>query len=220
MDIQKIKELTKHYLSQEKSGHDWLHIQRVVTNCEQIIKQIQEPINIQVVLAAAYTHDLLDDKLKAEHLLKEEDLRHLLEQAKVPQKEVEQVLTIIKKLSFSANLIEKQTLTLEGQIVQDADRLDAMGAIGIARTFYYGGSKGHILYDPKADSTASPSILSKESYRQVRNVRQHFNDKLLKLKSLMNTKAGQKMAENRHQLMVDFLQAFDQETLLNIEQSS
>ncbi|MGF3114131.1 HD domain-containing protein [Facklamia sp. P12937] len=220
MDMDKIKDFSKTYLRQEKSGHDWLHIQRVVANCEQIIKHIQEPINVDVVLAAAYTHDLLDEKIKVDYLLTEKDVRHILKEAQMSLEEIEQVLSIIKNLSFAANLIEKQHLTLEGQIVQDADRLDAIGAIGIARTFYYGGSKGHSLYDPKAVHTSAQAVCSKETYRQVRNVRQHFDDKLLKLKNLMNTKAGQEMAKNRHQLMIDFLQAFDQETLSNTNQLS
>ncbi|MGX7108453.1 HD domain-containing protein [Facklamia miroungae] len=212
MDIQKIKYLSKRYLSNEKSGHDWLHIQRVVSNCQKIMQEVSEPINHQIVLAAAYVHDLIDDKLQVEHRLSIKELRGHLLNAEMTPNEIEEVLQIISKLSFASNLSSRQALSLEGQIVQDADRLDAIGAIGIARTFYYGGSHGHSLYTFNQEDRNIHNSSTKEIYRQTTDVRQHFDDKLLLLKDLMNTQAGRSLAEERHQLMLTFLKAFDQET--------
>src|SRR5699024_3099173 len=110
--------------------------------------------------------------------------------------------------SYSSNLVDKKTLTKEGQIVQDADRLDAIGAIGIGRAFYYGGHKHEAMYDP---AILPRQHLTKARYRQPSTVINHFYEKLLLLKEQINTVEGRRIAKQRHQILQQFVHQFEQE---------
>jgi len=118
------------------------------------------------------------------------------------------IFDIIENMSYRKNLTGKKTLSLEGQIVQDADRLDAIGAIGIGRTFYYGGNKHNIMHDP----TILPrTVINEENYKLPNTVINHFYEKLFLLKDMMNTEKAKKLAISRHNLLVEFVKQFENE---------
>jgi len=190
--VQTIEDFVKERLKQEGSGHDWWHIDRVRKNALLIGKH-EEEVNMFIVETAALLHDLIDDKLSNEIKLEVTDVKKLLIELEVDSNEVDEILFIIENISFRKHISAGQ-LSLEGKIVQDADRLDAIGAIGIARTFAFAGSRGNVIYDPEG-LDLSYAI-------------QHFYDKLLKLKELMNTKTGKLLAEERHQYLEGFLEQF------------
>ena len=192
--ISRIEEFVHHKLQLEGSGHDWWHIERVRKNALQIGEA--EHANIFVVELAALLHDLIDDKLPVTVRLKVIDVERFLEEIGVEKAIATDVISIINVISFRKNTPASQ-LTLEAKVVQDADRLDAIGAIGIARTFIYAGSKGNLLYDP--ENQEGTDAIS------------HFYAKLLKLKDLMNTDTGRRIAEERHQFLHQFLDRFYQE---------
>lgn len=173
--------------SADTSGHDAAHTMRVYRNA-LIISGDQE-VNMLRVSLAALLHDADDHKLF--HTEKNANARAFLSGQQVPDAEIEEICRIINAVSFSQNQKDRthRPETLEAQIVQDADRLDAMGAVGIARTFAYGGAHG----------------------RELEESVQHFHKKLLKLKDLMNTEKGREMAGHRHDVLVRFLAEFEDE---------
>lgn len=194
-------------LSEECSGHDDLHVLRVFYNAK--ILQEKEGGNLFIIALASLLHDVDDYKLFPENK-NYENTRNFLNENRVPLEIQEQVIKIISQVSFKGNDSVTPD-TLEGQIVQDADRLDALGAIGIARCFAYGGSKQRKIYDPEEQIT---SDLNELEYRnQQTSSIAHFYKKLLLLKDLMNTKTGKDMANKRHQFLVDFLDEFYDEIL-------
>lgn len=210
MNVKLIQEKVSQLFKEEKTGHGWEHIKRVVSNCQLILEELDDDnINTNIVMAAAYVHDLIDDKLFTDLIEAEYVTRKLLKDAGANAEEIEAIIDICHKQSFSANLEKAQSLTIEGQIVQDADRLDAIGAIGILRTAYYGGSKGHQLYSEEIDK--NPDFKDKSSYRQTENVIQHFYDKLLKIEDLMNTEVAKTIAAQRTVYMRDFLHQLELE---------
>ena len=159
-----------------------------------------------IIISAALVHDLIDYKL-VENIEKEKSkLIEVLEESDYRENQIDEIIYIIENMSFSANIDGKKELSLLGQIVQDADRLDAIGAIGIARTFYYGGSKGNHMYDDLNKDQVRD--LNKEEYLKGSTVIDHFYEKLLKIKDLMNTKEGLKIAEERHSFMQEYLDNF------------
>ncbi|NOR87147.1 MAG: HD domain-containing protein [Bacteroidales bacterium] len=189
-------------LEGEGSGHDWWHIHRVRNNALTISKAYD--VDLFVVEMAALIHDIADHKFhngdesvglkKAENWL----LSHHVEEGKLKH-----ILLIMQEVSFSKG---KKPTTLESEIVQDADRLDAIGAIGIARTFAFGGYKKREMYNPDIPPVKYKSL---EEYKKNTNpTLNHFYEKLLLLKDMMNTKEGRKMAAKRHQYMEQFLQQF------------
>ncbi|WP_226666756.1 HD domain-containing protein [Metabacillus litoralis] len=178
-------------LINEGSGHDWWHIDRVRKNALKIGKL--EHANLFTVELAALLHDLIDDKLAEEIKISPDDVRSLLKKQFVYDSVIDEVLSIIQKISFRSN-ISREFLSLEGMVVQDADRLDAIGAIGIARTFAYSGSRGQLIYNP--------------SNKHGKDAIQHFYEKLLKLKDLMNTDTGKMLANKRHEFMELYLEEF------------
>ncbi|MBM7602088.1 uncharacterized protein JOC75_000058 [Metabacillus crassostreae] len=178
-------------LINEGSGHDWWHIDRVRKNALLIGKR--ENADLLTIELAALLHDLIDEKLAPDVRVSTTDIEDLLKRHEVHVSVIDHVLSIIQQISFRTNTPQMQ-LTLEGKIVQDADRLDAIGAIGIARTFAFSGSRGHLIYDPE----------NQEGKDAIR----HFYDKILKLKSLMNTNTGKELAEERHKFMELYLQQF------------
>ncbi|MGO1922977.1 MAG: HD domain-containing protein [Jeotgalicoccus sp.] len=204
--IQNIEEWVKAELLNEKSGHDWYHIKRVTDIAKEILKY--EKANTFIVTAAALLHDIADDKVTANVDAALERIRELLESNEVAADTIDTIFDIITTMSFKGGTGKKLSY-VEAQIVQDADRLDALGAIGIARTFQYGGSKGQAMYDPEIP------VRDKMSFEEYRNGEStsinHFYEKLLLLKDKMNTPTAVKMAEERELFMKHFLDTFFKE---------
>ena len=199
-------DMVKEKLKNEGTGHDWYHIKRVWKTAQSIGEQ--EKGNLFIVEMAALLHDLIDDKLVEDPSRAAEEVEYWLEGAGVPSKDMERIITIIHSISFKGGG-NRSSLSLEGQIVQDADRLDAIGAIGIGRCFSYAGSKGHVLFDPELSVREH---MTEKEYREGKtSAIHHFYEKLLKLKDLMNTESGKQLAEDRHAFMEDFLVQFFEE---------
>jgi uncharacterized protein len=196
------KNYIKQYFEGEGSGHDWWHISRVRNLSLKISEK--EGGNIFIIEMAALLHDLDDWKLtnnnnnaKAQEWLKKMD---------VAKPDAKMILEIIEQVSFKGAGVETKATSLEAQIVQDADRLDAIGAIGIARTFAYGGNKKRIMYNPDIKPEMHVSF---EAYKKTTAPTiNHFYEKLLLLKDLMNTKSAIEIAEKRHYFMENFLLQF------------
>ena len=200
----------KEALRNAEGGHDWFHIQRVFNNTILISKE--EDVNILVVSLGALLHDIADAKFNdGDESLGPKMAENFLLSINVPIEIINHVVNIIKFSSFKAELsdgkIKKKLFrSKELQVVQDADRLDAIGAIGIARTFNYGGYKNRMLYDPSIPPNLN---MTKEEYKNsTAPTINHFYEKLLLLKDKMNTKTGKRLAEERHQYMVDYLEQF------------
>lgn len=202
----------KKKLADDYSGHDITHIERVV-KLAQHIQATEADSNAFIVIMSAYLHDVIDDKVFENSELARHELIEFMQQQSIEQPTQHAIMMIIDNMSFSKNLDTRQPLSKEGKIVQDADRLDAIGAIGIARTFYYGGNKQHIMYDPNIEPRAK---ISKEDYRKPSSVINHFYEKLLLLKDQINTTEGKKIAAKRHQLLINFIQEFKNEWSGNI----
>lgn len=194
-------------MAQDHSGHDVAHIERVVNLARHLLKR-QPEAHQEIVLVAAATHDILDDKLVADVVAKRAELLTTYQQSGLTAKQIAAVLDIIDHMSYSKNLKTHYQLTLDGQIVQDADRLDALGAIGIGRTFYYGAHTGAPMYDPRV---APRTELNKADYRQQSPVINHFYEKLFKLGDLMNTEEAKTIAAQRIRFMQEFVQTFKNE---------
>lgn len=210
MNLDIIREFVEDKLKDEGTGHDLLHINRVEKNALKIMETInltQEEKDI--VIASVLLHDIADYKVtdKVEKELIEID--NILTIAEVNSVEEKEIKEIINNISFSKNLDSKKELSELGMIVQDADRLDAIGAIGIARTFYYGGSKGSLFYDDKTPN--SIVNIDESTYKKSSTVINHFYEKLLKLESLMNTTEAKIEARKRTNFMQEFLQNFFEE---------
>ncbi|WP_392560547.1 HD domain-containing protein [Orbus mooreae] len=196
-------------LANDYSGHDMAHIERVVHLAKKI-QQSEPQSNEFIIIIAAYLHDVIDDKVIENVQAARQELIGFIEQQHVDKNDLQEIMTIIDNMSFSKNLTEKKSLSLEGKIVQDADRLDAIGAIGIGRTFLYGGKKKHIMHDPHAMPRNKMSV---EDYRQPSTVINHFYEKLFLLKDQMNTSMGMQIAQERHRFLVEFVDRFEQEWL-------
>lgn len=209
--IQETILFVKNILENDASGHDWYHIERVhklaVALCEK------EGGNRFIIEMAALLHDVADEKLNESEEAGMKKVTDWLTKLEVEQADMAHIVHIIANMSYKGGHGGKVE-TLEGKIVQDADRLDALGAIGIARTFAYGGAKGRLMYDPKVPPRES---MTKEEYRKSNDPSlNHFYEKLLKLKDLMNTAAGKKEAEVRHRYMEEFIEQFMKEWNANI----
>lgn len=201
----KLIEYIKPFFLNESTGHDWYHVERVHRLSMQIQKQ--EGGNRTIISAAALLHDISDHKFnggdyrlggkKAAEILKKFDFR---------TDEITQITEIVSGVSFKGNNVTPSPLSLEGKIVQDADRLDAIGAIGIARTFAYGGYSGQPIYDP----TCHPKVHNTpEAYlKDKTHTINHFYEKLLLLKDRMHTETAKKIALERHKFMQQFLDQF------------
>lgn len=189
--IKKTEEFIKQKLANDSSGHDWWHISQVRKNALEIAAT--EECDLEIVELAALLHDIADSKFhNGDHSVGGKLASAFLTEQGLDQDKVDHIAQIIRDQSFSAN--SGILPTIEGRIVQDADRLEALGAIGIARCFAYGGKKGRPIYNPD-DPEKQYSI-------------QHFYDKLLKLKELMNTNKGKQLAEQRNEFMEQFLNQF------------
>ena len=204
--FKKLENFIRQKLSVADAGHDWWHAVRVRNNALKISEK--EGGNKRIIEAAAFVHDLVDDKFFDPEEA-EKELREELGRLGFSKSETEHVLNIITHISFSKELPGSHFDSPEFRIVQDADRLDAIGAIGIARTFSYGGHKGREFFNPEIPPVEHAS---KEKYRNSTSPTiNHFYEKLLKLKGLMKTPTGRAMAEDRHDFMVQFLEQFFRE---------
>ena len=203
--ISVVKEYVKNECYNDSTGHDWWHIQRVYKNAMLINKK--EDADEFIITIVVLMHDLYDHKFyngnieeKLEETLKELDIYNY-----ISRKDIENIIYSCANLGFSANIVEPKELSIEGKISQDADRLDAIGAIGIARTFAYGGKKGNPIYD-----SSNNELVNEEEYKTKgsKTSISHFYDKLLKIKDLMNTDTAKIIAKERHKYLEDFLQEF------------
>ncbi|MFZ4739748.1 MAG: HD domain-containing protein [Bacteroidales bacterium] len=192
----------------EGSGHDWWHVYRVWKNAIHIGKQ--ENVDMFVIELAALLHDIADWKFyDGNDEIGPQMAKLWLEKLSVDNAVITHVCQIIKDVSFKGAGVDTKMKTTEGMVVQDADRLDAIGAIGIARTFAYGGSKGREIYNPDIKPEIHQSF---EKYKNSQSpTLNHFYEKLLLLKELMNTTAAKNIAERRHKIMENFLEEFYQE---------
>ncbi|MBO1582782.1 MULTISPECIES: HD domain-containing protein [Bacillus] len=204
--IQKTVGFVKNILEKDASGHDWYHIERVHKLAISLSEK--EGGDRFVIEMAALLHDVADEKLNESEEAGMKKVSDWLEGLDVTEEEKEHILHIIANMSYKGGH-GGNVETLEGKIVQDADRLDALGAIGIARTFAYGGAKGRLMYDPNIPPREE---MTKEEYRKNSDPSlNHFYEKLLKLKDLMNTDAAKREAEVRHRYMEEFIEQFMKE---------
>ncbi len=206
--IRKTADYIKEELGGKSSGHDWWHIYRVWKNALHINKS--EKSDAFVIQLAALLHDIADWKFhNGDETIGPKLARQWLQKMKVEEKTISHVCDIIKDLSFKGAGTKSQMKTKEGMIVQDADRLDAIGAIGIARTFAYGGHKNREMYNPNIKPKFHKTA---EQYKNNNNPTiNHFYEKLLLLKNLMNTKTAKKIAVKRHKYMEKYLDQFFKE---------
>jgi len=203
--IEQTIHFVKEQLKNAEGGHDWFHIERVYKNALLIAKE--EKCDIEVVKLAALLHDIADSKFhNGDESVGPKTARTFLEAQNVKEETILHVIAIIENISFKGGNFEQKFRSKELEIVQDADRLDAIGAIGIARTFNYGGFKNRALYDPEI----APNLaMSKEEYKKCEAPTiNHFYEKLLLLKDKMNTETGKKIAKKRHDFMIHFLAQF------------
>ena len=196
----------KETLEGAEGGHDWFHIQRVLNNAQLIARS--ENVNLFIVSLGALLHDIADAKFyDGDETVGPKMARAFLEDQKVNEDVIVHVENIINYISFKSSLEEGEKFSSpELDVIQDADRLDAIGAIGIARCFNYGGFKNRAMYDPEIEPNLN---MTKEEYKKSSAPTiNHFYEKLLLLKDKMNTKTGQQIAADRHTYMESFLAQF------------
>jgi uncharacterized protein len=204
--IEKTKIFVKETLKNAEGGHDWFHTQRVFNNCSLISEK--EEVDAFVVKLGALLHDIADSKFhNGDETVGPKLARDFLNSIQVEKGVIEHVINIIENISYNSSLDPLKTFkSPELDVIQDADRLDALGAIGIARTFNYGGFKNRALYNPNI----LPDLnMNKEAYKKsTAPTINHFYEKLLLLKDLMNTKTGKQIAQKRHEFMELYLEQF------------
>jgi uncharacterized protein len=203
--IQKTIDFVKASLSDAEGGHDWWHIYRVWKTAKHIAQF--EDVDLFIVELGALLHDIADSKFHdGDEEIGPRKAKEFLESLWVDNEVISHVVNVIKHISFKGGKLQQKFKSPELDVIQDADRLDALGAIGIARTFNYGGFKGRTIYNPEI----KPNLkLTKEEYKNSNSpTLNHFYEKLLLLKDRMNTVTGRKMAEERHQFMLSYLDQF------------
>lgn len=207
--IEKTVRYVKETLAEAEGGHDWFHIERVWKLAKHI-GEAEGNVDMTIVELGALLHDIADSKFHdGDEEIGPRTAREWLLSQDVSNEVVEQVENIVRHISFKGSLEGQMWTSPELGVVQDADRLDGMGAIGIARTFNYGGHKGRALYDPNIPVNLS---MTKEEYKQsTAPTLNHFHEKLLLLKDRMNTETGKALATGRHDYMLAFLEQFHAE---------
>ncbi len=195
----------KEALENVEGGHDWFHIERVYNNALLISKT--EKVDKTIVQLAALLHDIADSKFhNGDETIGPATARTFLVSQNVDKHLIDHVVQIIANISFKGGKEKRTFHSTELDVVQDADRLDALGAIGIARTFNYGGFKNRAIYDPSIPPNLK--MTKKEYKNSTAPSINHFYEKLLLLKDRMNTATGRKIADQRHQYMLGFLEQF------------
>jgi uncharacterized protein len=208
--INKTIQFVKSTLQDAEGGHDWFHIERVWKNAKHIAEN--EDVDLFIVELGALLHDIADAKFyDGDESIGPIKAREFLKSLRVNESIIQHIENIIKNISYKnslgSNSVKFQTKELD--VIQDADRLDAIGAIGIARAFNYGGFKNRILYNPEIKPNLN---LSKEEYKKSTSPTiNHFYEKLLLLQDKMNTKTGRKIAAKRHKFMEQYLEQFYKE---------
>lgn len=193
-------------LAGETSGHDWWHIVRVCHSAESIATE--EGANTFICIMAALLHDMADEKLNEDPKKADLEVKEWLYAKDLTQEQADHILDITRTISFKGGH-GKALTDLEAKIVQDADRLDAIGAIGIARCMAYSGHKGRLIYDPNMTPREN---MTQEEYRNGQDTAiMHFYEKLLTLKDRMNTTFGKKLAQQRHEFLLTYLEQFYEE---------
>ncbi|MDN6672105.1 MAG: HD domain-containing protein, partial [Staphylococcus equorum] len=203
--IQATEKYVYQELKNEPSGHDWWHIHRV-RNLASAISQNEKTQTIDLFICemAALLHDIADEKLNSSAESGEKKAENWLEKNQVESAKANVIMDIILHLSFKGGTNKKSMTSIEGKVVQDADRLDAIGAIGIARTMAYSGANGQLIHNPALIPREDITI---EEYRSANgSAIMHFYEKLLKIKEGMNTEYGKKLAESRHTYMEHYLE--------------
>ncbi len=206
--INQTKEFVKQQLEKAEAGHDYWHILRVLKLSEKIAQT--EGGNLFVIRLGALLHDIADAKFhNGDETIGPKIADDFLQSLSVDLDTIAHIVAIIENISFKNSFNGQKFTSLELQIIQDADRLDAIGAIGIARAFVYGGYKNNPIYNPDL----KPNLhMTKEEYKKGdTSTINHFYEKLLKLKDMMNTQTAKKMAEERHQFMLQYLDQFYKE---------
>lgn len=189
---------------QDASGHDWWHIVRVRDMALRLAEvEGADPFICQM---AALLHDVADDKFNRSEAVGLKRVDDFLSELGLPEEKCQAIVAIIANMSYRGGQKAQLPLSLEGQCVQDADRLDALGAIGIARTMAYSGHKGRLIHDPALEPRAQMTLAEYRSNDGSAIL--HFYEKLLKLKDLMNTDAARKLAEGRHAFLETYLEQF------------
>ena len=195
----------KQNLENAEGGHDWFHIERVYKNALLIAQN--ETCDIKVIQLGALLHDIADSKFHdGDETIGPKKARLFLESENVDQESITHVINIIENISFKGGNFDQKFSSIELDIVQDADRLDAIGAIGIARAFNYGGFKNRAMHNPAVPPNTG---MTKEEYKKSEAPTiNHFYEKLLLLKDKMNTESGKEIAIQRHRYMEGFLAQF------------
>ena len=204
-----VEHYTIQKLGSDHTGHGLDHIRRVVKMTKRLAHD--EAVDEFIAVAAAYLHDTIDEKLVMNVKEAQDELREFLRKIDFTHDQINQVMDIITKMSFADTLDgQRPELSLEGQVVQDADWLDAIGSIGVVRAVYFGGQHSERIYDP---AMAPRQNMTRDDYRDLNHetIINHFYEKLLKIKSMLNTSAAQKIAQHRQQVMLEFLEEFKSE---------
>lgn len=198
-------DFVKQQLMDAEGGHDWFHIERVWKNAEAIAQG--EDCDPEIVALAALLHDIADSKFHGgDETVGPALARNWLTSKRYPEEKLEHIIAIVENISYKGGKELRTHESIELDVVQDADRLDAIGAIGIARTFNYGGFKNRVIYDPAIQPDLN---MTKEEYKKsTAPTINHFYEKLLLLKERMNTTTGKKIALERHRFMESFLDQF------------
>ena len=206
--IEKTIKFVKSTLAEAEGGHDWWHIYRVHNMAVRIAKE--ENVNEYVVQLGSLLHDIADSKFTGgDEEIGPRKAQKFLGETGVDADIIDHVINIIRNISFKTTFENQKFTSPELQVIQDADRLDAIGAIGIARAFGYGGHKNFAIYDPNRKPL---TYSNKEAYKKSDSPTvNHFYEKLFLLKDMMNTKKGKQLAEERHSYMINYLDQFYKE---------
>ena len=200
--LEKTRDFVKEKMYKEGSGHDWFHVERVC-NMSKYLAQ-KESADMFIVEMTALLHDI--DDWKFSDVYNTTVTEEFLKSVEVSEEDSNRILNIIKTMSYKGGVVDSTQNTTEGMVVQDADRLDALGAIGIARAFAYGGSKNRSMYDPSIKPIDFKSL--DEVKNKDNHTINHFYEKLFKLKDLMNTNTAKEIAKKRHKYMENFIEEF------------